>query len=89
MLRLRTVEGVEEWEYRGGYYMDFSPIEARLEEFAKRGWAVKEQGRWHLTPEGFLVSNQLIGDLLQRQEESRLDTLLPRAREHFNGEKEG
>ena len=26
--------------------------------------------------------------LLERQEESRLDTLLPRAREHFNGEKE-
>ena len=88
MLRLRTVGGVEEWEYRGCSYMDFAPIEARLEEFAKQGWAVKEAGRWHLTPEGFLVSNQLIGDLLQRQEESHLDTLLPRAREYFNGEKE-
>ena len=88
MLRLRTVEGVEEWEYRGCSYMDFAPIEARLIEFSKQGWAAKENGRWRLTPEGFLVSNQLIGDLLQRQEESRLDTLLPRAREYFNGEKE-
>ena len=87
MLRLRTVEGVEEWEYRGCSYMDFAPIEARLQAFAARNWAVKENGRWHFTPEGFLLSNQLIGDLLERQEESRLDTLLPRAREHFNGEK--
>lgn len=87
MLRLRTVEGVEEWEYRGSSHMDFTPIQTRLEEFAKHGWAVKEQGRWHFTPEGFLLSNQLIGDLLQRQEQSSLDTLLPRAREHFNEEK--
>ena len=88
MLRLRTVEGVEEWEYRGCSYMDFAPIEARLQEFAAKNWAVKEKGRWHFTPEGFLLSNLLIGDLLERQEESRLDTLLSRAREHFNGEKE-
>ena len=88
MLRLRTIEGVEEWEYRGCSYMDFSPIQARLELFAKQGWAVEEHGRWHLTAEGFLLSNQLIGDLLERQEESHLETLLPRAREHFVGEQE-
>ena len=88
MLRVRNVEGVEEWEYRGCSYMDFAPIEARLQEFAAKNWAVKEKGRWHFTPEGFLLSNLLIGDLLERQEESRLDTLLSRAREHFNGEKE-
>ena len=89
MLRLRTIEGVEEWEYRGCSYMDFDPIRARLEEFAKKGWAVEEHGRWHLTAEGFLLSNQLIGDLLERQEESRLETLLPRAREYFVEEREG
>ena len=83
MLRLRTVAGIEEWEYRGCSYMDFAPIQARLEEFARQGWAVQEGGRWRLTPEGFLLSNQLIGDLLQRQEESTLSTLLPRARERF------
>ena len=89
MLRLRTVEGVEEWEYQNCSYMDFSPIEARLREFADQGWAVQERGRWHLTPKGFLVSNQLIGDLLERQEESSLSTMLPKARAHFKQPADG
>ena len=88
MLRLRTAQGVEEWEYRGAYFMDFAPIEARLKEFAARGWSEKTpQGRWRLTPKGFLVSNQLIGDLLERQERARLSDLLPRAQAKFQGRK--
>ena len=87
MLRLRTAEGVEEWEYRSRYFLDFAPIEARLEEFSARGWAEKTtEGRWRLTPEGFLISNQLIGDLLERQEKARLDDTLERARRQFGRE---
>lgn len=26
MLRLRTVHGIEEWEYRRNYFMDFDPL---------------------------------------------------------------
>ncbi len=86
MLGLRTAWGVEEWEYRGRYFMDFGPIEARLEEFAAQGWAERTgAGRWRLTPKGFLVSNQLIGDLLERQEKARLDDLLPRAQARYQG----
>ena len=81
MLRLRTARGIEEWEYRGTYYMDFTPIEQRLREFAVQGWAEKTpEGRWRLTPKGFLVSNQLIGDLLERQKEVNLSELLPRVK---------
>ena len=81
MLRLRTARGIEEWEYRGTYYMDFTPIEQRLREFAVQGWAEKTpEGRWRLTPKGFLVSNQLIGDLLERQREVNLSELLPRVK---------
>ena len=88
MLRLRTARGIEEWEYRGTYFMDFAPLERRLEEFQAQGWARKtEEGRWRLTPRGFLVSNQLIGDLLERQEQSDLADLLPRAREQFGKRK--
>ena len=83
MLRLRTTQGIEEWEYRSRFFMDFDPIRIRMKEFASHGWAEEAQGRWRFTPEGFLLSNQLIGDVLEHQEESSLDTLLPKAREHF------
>ena len=84
MLGLRTARGIEEWEYRGTYFGDFAPLEEQLERFAREGWAEKTgQGRWRLTPRGFLVSNQLIGQLLERQERVRLEQLLPRVREQF------
>ena len=86
MLRLRTALGIEEWEYRGTYFMDFAPIEERLQQFAAQGWAEKTpEGRWRLTPKGFLVSNQLIGDLLERQERACLSDLLPRVQARFQG----
>ena len=80
MLRLRTVYGIEEWEYRRTHFMNFSPIETLLLTYEKQGWAVRQDGRWHLTPQGFLLSNQLIGQLLEAQEASCLETLLPRLR---------
>jgi oxygen-independent coproporphyrinogen-3 oxidase len=87
MLRLRTTRGIEEWEYRRAYFMDFAPLERRLQEFQAQGWAERtEEGRWRLTPVGFLVSNQLIGDLLGRQEQADLADLLPRARAQFSRE---
>lgn len=89
MLRLRTAQGIEEWEYRSAYFMDFAPLETRLRQFQAQGWAEQAGGRWRLTPKGFLVSNQLIGDLLERQEESSLDQLLPRARARFSGSQDG
>lgn len=84
MLRLRTARGIEEWEYRSDYFMDFAPLEERLEEFQAQGWAQKTpEGRWRLTPKGFLVSNQLIGDLMERQRPADLGDLLPKAREQY------
>lgn len=80
MLRLRTVRGIEEWEYRREYSMNFDPLEQKLEEYERQGWAVKKDRRWHLTPQGFLVSNQLIGDLLILQEASTLENTLPKLR---------
>ncbi len=78
MLRLRTAAGIDGKEYRRAYFMDFSPLEERLRQFAQQGWAEEIEGRWRLTPKGFLVSNQLIGDLLERQEQADWTTLLPK-----------
>ena len=83
MLRMRTTRGIEEWEYRREYYMNFEPIEQKLIEFERRGWAARQDRRWHFTPKGFLVSNQLIGELLEAQEKACLSELMPKAREEF------
>ena len=85
MLRLRTTRGVEEWEYRREYFMNFDPIEQRLEEYERQGWAERHDRRWNLTPKGFLVSNQLICDLLSLQEESEFKAPPPRLKQGREG----
>ena len=81
MLRLRTTRGIEEWEYRREFFLDFDPIEQKLGDYERHGWAERHDRRWHLTPKGFLVSNQLIGDLLVIQEEATLEKTLPRLKQ--------
>lgn len=77
MLRMRTVEGIEGNEYSSTFRMNFTPLEKKLEQFRDSGWVVQEDnGRWHFTPTGFLLSNQLIGELLESQEENRLEVML-------------
>ncbi len=80
MFRLRTTRGIEEWEYRREFSLNFDPLEQKLEEFERQGWAVKRDRRWRLTPKGFLVSNQLISDLLIVQERAGTERVLPRLR---------
>ena len=76
MLRLRTTRGIEEWEYRREYLMDFDPLLALLTQYERQGWASQDQGRWRFTPEGFLRSNQLIGQLLEHQTKATLPSTL-------------
>ena len=69
MLRMRTLRGIEEWEYLREFYMNFEPIQRKLELFESHGWVVQSGHRWHFTPEGFLISNRLILELLESQGE--------------------
>ena len=80
MLRLRTTFGIEEWEYRRAYFMNFDPIAAKLSEYEQKGWAARVGSRWRLTAEGFLLSNRLIGELLELQEAATLADTLEKAR---------
>lgn len=81
MLQLRTTHGIEEWEYRRRFYMNFDAIAAKLAEYEHRGWAACTGRRWHFTPEGFLISNRLIGEILELQEAATLKDTLEKIRE--------
>ena len=70
MLGLRTTRGISEEEYRQIYPADFSRIEELMQSFEHYGWAVSPNGRWRLTPKGFLISNVLIGQVLDAQASS-------------------
>lgn len=70
MLGLRTTRGIEAWEYRREFSGNFEPMEPLLLQFEAQGWAQQREGRWSLTPEGFLRSNQLIGLLMEKKSEA-------------------
>ena len=71
MMRLRTSYGILPQEYEKQYLLPFAPLEKVLQQCANRGHAVKlESGHWRLTPEGFLVSNSIITELLVAQDQS-------------------
>ena len=64
MLRLRLAQGLHPDCFEGMFGQDFSPFLPFLERCREAGYAVLREGAWRLTPQGFLVSNQIIGELL-------------------------
>ena len=69
MMRLRTSAGIIREEYERQYLLPFGPIEEALEKCRAFGHADRnEEGRWRLTPKGFLISNTIISDLLLIQD---------------------
>ena len=71
MLRLRTTSGVSAEEYERLFMLPFAPLEEVLEKRRRYFQATQtDAGRWVLTPKGFLVSNDIISDLLLAQDNS-------------------
>lgn len=69
MMRLRTATGIDPRQYEKQHLLPFAPLEKALLDCKARGLAEKTyDGRWHLTPEGFLISNSIISDLLLIQD---------------------
>ena len=65
MLGLRTVRGLDPSGFEARFQQPFSVFLPFLNQCRQAGYAVFEEGRWHLTPQGFLLSNQIIGGLLE------------------------
>lgn len=70
MLGLRTAAGIAAEEYERQYRASFAGMEACFVRYARMGLARQTAGRWRFTPQGFLLSNRLIGELLDVQAES-------------------
>ena len=73
MLAMRTSQGISENDYRVRCQCDWRPIEKTLRAFKSKGWAEQTGDRWHFTVPGFLISNQLIGIMLEVQATGRLE----------------
>jgi len=71
MMRLRTPTGINPEEYEKQYLLPFAPLREYLLVYKQQGLAEETyDGRWHLTPAGFLLSNSIISDLLLVQEKT-------------------
>ena len=71
MLRLRTAVGIDPKEYENRFLLPFAPIEKALVQLQERRLATKTfDGRWRLTPEGYLLSNTIISELQLIQEKT-------------------
>ena len=72
MLRLRTHHGIAAEEYERKFLLPFRPLEEVLGKYAGLGYAdVNDEGRWHLTAKGYLISNTIITELLMAQDSSQ------------------
>lgn len=70
MLGLRTARGLDRRAFEDRYGLSFAPVERVLERLIPAGHVLPlPEGRWRLTPQGFLVSNQIIGLALEALEE--------------------
>ncbi|MDR2600697.1 MAG: radical SAM family heme chaperone HemW [Oscillospiraceae bacterium] len=77
MFRLRTTHGISEEEYYSIYRLKMDFVLELLYKYEKQNLAVFNEGRWRFTPKGFLVSNKLIGELLDAQTRQRTQISKP------------
>ena len=73
MLGMRTSRGISKRDYIVRCQCDWRPIGQVLEAFKKKGWVEQTEDRWHFTVPGFLISNTLIGIMLETQANGRIE----------------
>jgi oxygen-independent coproporphyrinogen-3 oxidase len=85
MVGMRTTNGVSRDEYESIYRGGFAPLEQMLEGYIRLGFAVKREKRYGFTAKGFLISNRLIGELLDAQAERKFQIGTPwRENDYFS-----
>jgi oxygen-independent coproporphyrinogen-3 oxidase len=70
MLALRTSDGVDAIDYQKNFGRDFAPIQQSLEPLQKAGYVQRQETRWSLTENGFLLSNPILVSVLEAAEKS-------------------
>jgi oxygen-independent coproporphyrinogen-3 oxidase len=84
MLGLRTVQGIQPQTFERRYRRRFDCLLPFLQQCRQAGYAVQEpDGSWHLTPTGFLVSNRIIGGVLDALAADKLRRADAAARRDF------
>lgn len=68
MLALRTTEGISEAAYTARFGKSFAPVAHALEPYEQKQLVVRRGDCRHFTPEGFLVSNAILVDVLDALE---------------------
>ena len=71
MLGLRTAAGLDPKVFENRFRRRFSCFLPFLDQCVRAGYAEETDGRWRLTPRGFLVSNQTIGGMLDALAEDK------------------
>ena len=77
LLRLRTARGISEEEYYAIYRLKMDFVLELLRKYEENGWALFKDGRWRFTPKGFMLSNTLIGELIDAQQRQRTQVSMP------------
>ena len=77
MLRLRTTHGISEQEYYNIYRLKMDFVLELLRKYEANGWAQFKDGRWRFTPNGFMLSTTLIGEILEAQTRQRTQISKP------------
>ena len=77
MLGLRTTHGISEQEYYDIFPCKFDLARELMDSYIEHKLMVKNDDRWSFTPEGFLLSNVLIGEILDAQTKQRMSIVSP------------
>ena len=73
MLGMRTSRGISRYDYVTRTQCDWRPIGQVLEAFKEKGWVKQTEDRYAFTVPGFLISNTLIGIMLETQASGRIE----------------